>query len=217
MMNSTSEPRKVSWSRTIGTLVGDVVIPLVVFYGLRALEVNAWLALVLGAIAPVVTIIITLIRERRLDPLGVFIIAAMALSIVIALFTGDPRTLLARESWLTGFFGLWIIITMFFTRPFLLDAIIKLSTPVMAGKLETLWTDVNVFQRWLKRANIFWGCAFLIDAVARVIMAYTLPVDAVPVLGVLVLIAAIVIAQTLVMIDAKQTGALRLLRSRKRI
>jgi predicted PurR-regulated permease PerM len=33
----------------------------------------------------------------------------------------------------------------------------------------------------MRLMTIFWGIAFLLDAVARVVMAYTLPVDVVPI------------------------------------
>lgn len=80
----------------------DVVVPLAVFYLARGAGLNQWLALVLAAIAPIIGIALTWAKTRRLDPTAVFVIATMALSLLVALFTGDARVLLARESWLTG-------------------------------------------------------------------------------------------------------------------
>ena len=45
----------------------DVGLPLAHFYGLRLAGVNQWLALVLGAAAPLVRIVLTAVQTRRLD------------------------------------------------------------------------------------------------------------------------------------------------------
>lgn len=39
----------------------------------------------------------------------------------------------------------------------------------------------------MRLMTIFWGIAFLLDAVARIVMAYTLPVDVVPIAGAILL------------------------------
>ncbi|MCU1685879.1 MAG: conserved rane protein of unknown function [Amycolatopsis sp.] len=51
----------------------------------------------------------------------------------VALITGDQRALLARESWLTGALGLWILGSLALARPFLLDVAIKISRPGAGG------------------------------------------------------------------------------------
>lgn len=54
--------------------------------------------------------------------------------------------------------------------------------------------------------RLAWGTAFLLDAGARVLMAYTLPVDSAPLLGVVLLIAALVIAQGASMLFGRRSG-----------
>ncbi|MFD9607303.1 VC0807 family protein [Streptomyces sp. NPDC059970] len=201
-----------SWPKMAGALAGDVVIPLVAFYGLRGAQVNQWLALVLASLAPAATVAVTWVRQRRWDPMGTFVIVAMTLSLAVALVTGDPRTLLARESWITGLFGVWVIGSLATSRPFLLDIVIKLSTPELANRLAHLWQHSAVFHRWMRTASLAWGAAFLLDAGTRVLMAYTLPVDSVPLLGVVLLIAALVIAQGASMLLGRRSGALKLLK-----
>ncbi|OLR90053.1 VC0807 family protein [Actinokineospora bangkokensis] len=201
-----------SGARTLLTLGLDVVAPLAVFYGARALGLDPWLALVLGVLAPAGAIALTWARDRHLDTTAVFVIAAMALSLVIALFTGDPRALLARESWVTGAIGAWMLVSMALRRPFLLDIAIKISPPGTAARYDALWTGDPVFHRWMVGACWAWGLAFVLDAAGRVVMAYTLPVDSVPLLGVLLLVALLVIAQGGVLLHGWRSGALRLLR-----
>jgi hypothetical protein len=194
-------------------LAVDVAVPLAVFYLARSAGLNQWSALLLAAIAPAAGIGWTWTRQRRLDPTAVFVIAAMALSVLVALFTGDPRALLARESWLTGAAGLWILGSLATRRPFLLDVAGKVSPVGMARRFERLWTDNRVFRRWMVLASVAWGAAFLLDALARVVLAYTLAIDTVPVAGTVTLIILIVLAQGVVMVQGRRSGALTLLRS----
>ncbi|MFK0293514.1 VC0807 family protein [Streptomyces sp. NPDC090442] len=194
----------------------DVVVPLAVFYECRAAGTDQWLALVLAAIAPASGLALTWARQRHVDATALFVIASMTLSLLVAMVTGDPRALLARESWITGVLGLWILGSLALARPFLLDVAVKVSPPGAARRFNELWRDSPVFQRWLRLASVGWGTAFLLDAVARVVMAYTLPLDSVPLLGVLILVVMLVAAQAMVMVYGRRGGALALLRDRER-
>lgn len=192
----------------------DVVIPLAVFYLARGAGINQWLALLLAGIAPVAGIALTWAQQRRLDPTAVFVLVAMALSLLVALFTGDARALLARESWLTGAIGLWILGSFSTGRPFLLDVACKISPVGLAQRFEQLWVDSRVFHRWIVLASLAWGTAFLLDAVIRVVLAYTIAIDSVPVIGTVALIVLITLAQGIVMVHGRRSGALILIRDR---
>jgi hypothetical protein len=80
------------------TLALDVIVPLAIFYGARAAGMNQWLALLLATVAPAAEIGWTWARTRRLDPTAAFVIATMALSLLVALVTGDARVLLAGKA-----------------------------------------------------------------------------------------------------------------------
>ncbi|MFF8914042.1 hypothetical protein ACF08M_12120 [Streptomyces sp. NPDC015032] len=89
---------------------------------------------------------------------------------------------------------------------------IKLSTPELADRLAHLWQHSAVFHPWIRTTSLAWGTAFLVDAGARILMAYTLPVDTVPLLSVVLLIAALTIAQGSCLILGRRSGALKLLK-----
>ncbi|WP_228002329.1 hypothetical protein [Nocardia australiensis] len=65
-------------------------------------------------------------------------------------------------------------------RPILYDATLPLLPADAAARWRTDWDRNAEFRRTLRRMTAAWGAAFLIDAAARVVMAYTLPVDVVP-------------------------------------
>lgn len=201
-------------SGAVLTLALDVIVPLAVFYGARAAGMNQWLALLLAAVAPAAGIGWTWARTRCLDPTAAFIVVSMALSLLVALVTGDARVLLARESWLTGAVGAWILASLLTGRPFLLDVAGKVSPAGMARRFEMLWSDNRVFHHWIVLASVAWGAAFLLDAIIRVVFAYTLTIDSVPAAGTVSLIVLIVLAQGFVMVQGRRSGALTLIRDR---
>jgi hypothetical protein len=106
----------------------------------------------------------------------------------------------------------WILGSLVTARPFLLDVAGKVSPARMATRFERLWTDNRVFHRWIVAASVAWGAAFLLDALIRVVFAYTLAVDTVPAAGTASLIVLIVLAQGFVMVLGRRSGALALIR-----
>lgn len=185
-----TEPRRTR--ARLAVLLLDVVAPLALFYGLRACGVNQWAALVLSGLIPTAVLVHRLVRERRVETLTLVTLSILVCGTVVGLLTGDPRLLLARESYLTGLLGLWILGTLVTARPFLLQATLPLLPPRTARSWNERWQSDPVFRRVVRTMTLAWGAAFLVDAAARVVMAYTLPVDVVPVAGGLLLAAMLV-------------------------
>ncbi len=75
----------------------DVGAPLALFYGLRMLGVNRWLALVLSGVLPVVRLGYIIVTQRRVERLALFTLTVILCGTGIALLTGAPRLLLARR------------------------------------------------------------------------------------------------------------------------
>jgi hypothetical protein len=125
----------------------DVALPLALFYGLRLAGVNQWLALVLGAAAPLVRITLTAVRARRLEALSAFTLSILAAGTAIGMLTADPRLLLARESYLTGLVGLWTLGTLLARRPLLFDLTIRFMSEDAARAWEHDWAHRPRFRR----------------------------------------------------------------------
>ncbi|MCC2274809.1 hypothetical protein LKL35_05055 [Streptomyces sp. ET3-23] len=189
----------------VPALLLDVCVPLAGYYGLRAAGAGQWWALALSGTAPLLHTVWTLVRTRRIDSIGLFVLVTMALSAVMPLLTGSPRLLLARESWSTAAFGLWIVGSLLGRRPFLLDVTLKFLRGAAARRWEESWANDPRFRRRLRLVTVLWGGAFLLDAAARVVMAYTLPVDVVPVAGAVLLVVLLIVVRQ---------GSVRVLRHR---
>ncbi|MBD2763870.1 hypothetical protein IEE91_01420 [Kocuria sp. cx-455] len=182
--------------KALAGMIGvDLILPLATYYGMRWAGADPWLALILGAVGPLVRITITTIRIRRIDRLGVFTLSILAIGTAVGMFSADPRLLLARESWLTALIGMWILMSLAGRRPVLFEVTIAVMPPDAAAQWERDWDTSPFFRKVFRTMTLAWGLAFVLDAVSRVIMAYTLPIDVVPIASIgllLVMLFAIV-------------------------
>lgn len=71
------------------------------------------------------------------------------------------------------------------------------------------WENSPEFRKAMRVMTAVWGVAFLLDAVARVAMAYTLPVDIVPLLGAGLLVTMLIAAVQFSKAYAKRLAARR--------
>lgn len=191
-----NKPPPERHKKALAGMIGvDLILPLATYYGMRWAGADPWLALILGAVGPLVRITITTVRIRRIDRLGVFTLSILAIGTAVGMFSADPRLLLARESWLTALIGIWILMSLAGRRPILFEVTIAVMPPDAAAQWERDWDTSPFFRKVFRTMTLAWGLAFVLDAVARVIMAYTLPIDVVPIASIgllLVMLFAIV-------------------------
>jgi hypothetical protein len=181
-------------------LVFDLLVPLGLYYGLRAAGVGVYLTLIISAAVPAVVVAYRLLSEQRVDGPALYVLTTMALGTGASLFTGSVQLLLAKEGWLTGISALWFLasvrgrrpLTFLFSRPLLEGR--RVMPPRILGQL---WQTLPRFRRIWRISSLMWGFGLLADSVIRVAMAYTLPADLVPALG-----TALYIGTSLVLIVA---------------
>lgn len=166
------------------TVVFEVIVPMVLFYGLRAAGVSQWWALMAGILVAAPYVGWTVARNRRADLLALFTLSVLVLSVVLGLLSDDPRTLAIREGWtaaLGGLFGLWMLVTVVVGKPAQLTlgrtvAEVKRGAEGAAAWAARWDTDAR-FRRGLRVDTAVWGAVLLANAVAHVVLVYTLPID----------------------------------------
>jgi hypothetical protein len=172
--------RTTSPRRTVAVnLVVNVAAPIAIFYGARAVGVNQWWALMLSALPPAVHGVQTIVARRRIDALGVFTLSILGLSLLASFLTGSPRLLLARDGWLTATGGLWMLATLART-PFYYQIVRVVLSGAMRERAEAAWRDSPRFRHSMRVATAIWGTGLVLDAGVRVALAYSLPIDQVP-------------------------------------
>jgi hypothetical protein len=163
--------------------LADVVVPVGLYYLCRGIGLSELHALLVSAVAPVVSLGVQGVVVRRVDAVAVFVGAVLALNVGVALTAADPRTLLARDGWITGLAGGFFLLTLGTRRPI----VFSIVRPLGEGRLgprdedwDSLWDRLPPFRRVWRVLTAIWGTGLLVDAAVRIVLAYSLPVDVVP-------------------------------------
>ncbi|MFE2722091.1 VC0807 family protein [Kitasatospora sp. NPDC059327] len=165
-------------------LVLELAVPLAGYYVLKGLGASQWAALAVSGLLLAPWIAYGMVKRRRVEAMPVFTLTLLVVGALMSMVTGDPRTLLVRDSWLFGVVGLWVLGTLATQRPFMLSA----GRTVVASKIGEegarewmeRWHREADFRRHIRVITAVWGAGFTVDAVIRVVLAQTLPVDSVP-------------------------------------
>lgn len=166
------------------TLLADVVAPIAVYYGLRALGVAPTPALLAGAAVPAARALWSLLRHRRLEWFAVLVLVLVAASVATSLVTGSERFLLARDGAVTAALGLVVLATAASARPAMypIGRMVLARSGHDAEAWDRRWSHSARFRRIWRTVTVLWGAGLLVDAAVRVLLAYTLPVDVAPAL-----------------------------------
>lgn len=204
-------------------LLMDLVVPVAVYYLLRALGLDPLWALVLAGVPTVVFLAGQALRRGRIDALGVFVLVLVVACVGVSLVTGSPRFLLAKSGAFTGLIGLGFLATLLLARPlpFTLARAMLERLPVGARLSTGSWDDLWDRSRWFRRVwrvdTVIWSVGLLADALVRVVMAYALPIDTVPALAAGLWAVTFVCLQVVQHIYFTRTGLWRALREQSTV
>src|SRR5437588_8188961 len=154
--------------------VFDIAGPLVAYSLLRSAGQSAVTALVLSGAFPALGVILGLIRRRRVDAIGVLVLAGIAVGTVIGLLSGDPRLVLVEGSVPTAVFGLMCLGSLRARRPLIYRFAVEFigaDTP-KGREFESLWQHEG-FRHAFRLYTLVWGVVYLAEAAARVIIVET--------------------------------------------
>ena len=94
-----------SFKQMLPTLVFDVAMPIVAFNVLTGYGVSKLWALAAGGLFPAINNIRAWTKSRRLEPLGIIVMAFLAIGTATSLISGSVFFALIKESFLTATFG----------------------------------------------------------------------------------------------------------------
>ncbi len=180
------------------TVVFEVIVPMVAFYGLRAAGVSQWWALMAGVVVAAPYVLWTVVRNRKLDFTALVTLSVLVLSVVLGLLSDDPRTLVIREGWtaaLGGLIGAWMLVSVVVGRPAQLTLGRSIAEVKRGAEGAAAWaarweTDAR-FRRGLRIDTAAFGAVLLGSAIVHIVLVYVLPIDLISVVTTVVWFATL--------------------------
>ncbi|MER6633750.1 VC0807 family protein [Streptomyces sp. NPDC000987] len=182
---------RASRAEAFRPLLVDVAVPIGSYYLLKeAFGATAFAALAWSSLVPAVRTGWSTVREGRTNPLAALILVVNVVSLVLGFVSGDPRLMLAKDSGVSSVIGIGILVSVALGRPMMTAAVKPFVVKGDAAR-EAAWQRLAsgaavgsaVFRRKERLFSLVWGVALLGECVARVVGAYTVPVDTMVWLG----------------------------------
>jgi hypothetical protein len=134
-------------------------------------------ALLLSTAPPVLWSLGMILKFRRLDVVSIIVILGILLSLLAMALGGSPRVLLLRESLITGFAGVTLLISILFPRPlmfYLAQSTAAQHSPEEGDQFCLLWEKPG-FVRCMYLLTWVWGVGLIFETIIRATLAWTIP------------------------------------------
>lgn len=149
----------------------DIGGPLLVYHLLQSNGVGTVPALVLSGVLPAVGVIIGIVRQRRVDAVGVLVLAGIVVGAVLGLVSHNPKLVLDEGSVGTGVFGLICLGSLATDKPMMYRFALEFMGPdTERGREFADLRQYREFRRSFVIITVVWGAAYLIEAAARVVI-----------------------------------------------
>ncbi|SHK69187.1 hypothetical protein SAMN05443637_110106 [Pseudonocardia thermophila] len=155
----------------------DVGLPVVTYYVLHLLGASDWAALLAASAVAALRIVWTAVRDRQLNAFATVMLLVYGLGFLLSLMTGDPRTVLLRNSFVTGAVGIAFLISAIHGKRPLTLAAQQSFSPAEAEQAQRDYDTMPEVRRGHRLSSTVWGCGLLADAVLRIPIVLLLPID----------------------------------------
>jgi hypothetical protein len=155
-------------------VIFDIAGPLVAYQMLRSAGLSSVSALVLSGVLPGIAVLGGLIRHRRVDAVGVLVLAGIAVGTILGLVSGNARLVLMEGSVPTAVFGLLCLASLRSRRPLIFRFALEFmgqDTP-RGRDFDGLWQYPG-FRHVFWLFTVVWGVTYLAEAAARIVIVET--------------------------------------------
>lgn len=172
------EPGAPSLRAMAPGLIGGAIVPLAVFYAARPHTSGDAPALMIAGAPAAAWVAAEWFRRRQLDPIGTVVLFGFVAGILASLaFGGSAFVLKVRDSAFTAGFGIACLASLAWGRPlmfFMGRALSAGDDPDKLAAYEELWS-MPTAPRTFRIITVAWGIGLIAEAVARVVLAMSLP------------------------------------------
>jgi hypothetical protein len=137
------------------------------------------------------------VAKRELNGLAVLMLAVSVAGILVSFLTGDPRTMIAKDSIVSSVIAFAILGSVALRRPLMsagLKPFMTRGEPRRTAAWDRMSTASPRFRRLEMLFSTIWGLVLLAECAARLVGAYTLPVTTMVWLGTVMTLGSIAVA-----------------------
>ncbi len=163
-------PRRAALLRTVGL---DIAGPLVVYNAARSAGTPQVWALVISGAPPVVGVFIDWMRWRSLDVVGAVVLGGIALNVLLALATGDPKALLLDGAATTAVFGVVCWLSLRRRRPLIFhfaQAFYGGPHTADGAAMDAEYLRYADARSFWRTVTAVWGVAYVLEAAALAVV-----------------------------------------------
>jgi intracellular septation protein A len=155
-------------------VIFDIAAPLAAYKLLRSAGMSAVTSLVLSGVFPAIPVSIDAIRHRRLEVVGVLVLAGILVGTVLGLVSHSTRLVLIEGSVPTGVLGVAFLGSLLARQPLMFTFAREFTGPDTAKgrEMTMLWQTYEGFRRIFRIMTVVWGVGFLIEAALRVVIVF---------------------------------------------
>jgi intracellular septation protein A len=151
--------------------VFDIAGPLVTYSMVRAAGLGAVPALLISGVFPALGVLLGFARHRRVDAVGVLVLAGVAVGTILGLVSGNERLILAEGSVPTAIFGLACLGSLWVSRPLIFRFALEfMGADTLKGRDFAAKWQYAGFRHAFRLLTLVWGAAYLAEATARVVI-----------------------------------------------
>ena len=155
-------------------LVFDLGGPLLAYSLLRSAGISAVAALVLSGVLPALGIVIGALADRRLDVIGVVVLAGLLVGTLLGLTSHNARLYLLEGSVPSAVFALGCLFSLRLRRPLIFRLAVEILGPdTRKGRDVTAAWRHPGFRRAFRMLTVAWGAGYLAEAAIRVAVVIT--------------------------------------------
>ncbi|MFD8675287.1 VC0807 family protein [Streptomyces seoulensis] len=188
---SQDSGRRPSVLENFKPLLIDVALPLGSYYVFKeAFGMSTFAALAWSSVGPALRTVWSLVRERTANGLALLILTVNVVGLALSFVSGDPRLMLAKDGAVSSTVAIGILVSVVLGRPMMTEGMKPFLVKGDSAR-EGAWQRLTsggsagsaAFRRKERAFSLVWGVALLLECVARVVGAYTIPVDTMVWLG----------------------------------
>lgn len=162
----------------VTTLFYDVGLSVIAYFVAELLGASNYVSLLAGTVVSGLRVVWVALRQRRLDPFALFLLALFGAGLAISFATGDARFILVKDAAGSCTAGLVFLGSCIIKRPIAYYAAQRFARSAGSAQHEEFQATARsdlMRARWY-RVSLVWGIALLVDVSLRVAAIYLLPI-----------------------------------------